>query len=292
MTKSALKTRTLGAFYSFLVLLASLSMCLATPHSTTISNAAQNEAVSIEYFEEIPYLRWSKHPNASDYRLTVNGAEIFMSSGGATYIPIADLLLTGGEYDFAVYAVVEEVNVLLGTCSYAHYSHLQPADGLTLSLGRLGWNSVKNADGYRIYVNGIKVGNVAECRFDLSDIIATSNEVAVCVQPYSNNKYLLSPSPTIINTVYFSDFMSASVPLYIWSVDNSVYVSVSIGEYDSAQIVVLNQNGAVVTSAELCGSYCTLNLEKGTYSVKATIARGAINVYGSADFEVLGGIDE
>lgn len=132
----------------------------------------------------MPFLEWTDYDGADSYRINVvslTGEASDVTYSESSSLSLYEVLPSGGRYSFTVTALRDGEELDFAYATYDYIRTLDAPADFSFSDGTVSWQSVPDATGYEILVNGICLGTSADNLVDLSEKLLAGGDFVLSV---------------------------------------------------------------------------------------------------------------
>lgn len=229
---------------------------------------AEENPVTLSFEDDKYILKWRAYSldttSFDGYAILINENWTNLSGVYTTSFNVTDMLTTVGNYNISVYAKCGQDHILIGTTSTTITATLDMVDGVIFSNGTLYWNAVEYADGYAVFVNNIFIGTTTAENFDVDRFLALSGDFNVIIYPFSENTYLLTPSPTA-KTLSINNVLDIDLTINVFNYIDGIVLSWQPLENITYQYTLTSSTDTIAGSI-MDSNIVFNNLADGTYT--------------------------
>ena len=229
---------------------------------------AEENPVTLSFEDDKYILKWRAYSldttTFDGYAILINENWTNLNGVYTTSFNVTDMFTTVGDYNISVYAKCGQDHILIGTTSTTITATLDMVDSVIFSNGTLYWNAVEYADGYAVFVNNIFIGTTTTENFDVDRFLALSGDFDVIIYPFSENTYLLTPSPTV-KTLSINNVLDVDLTINVFNYIDGIVLSWQPLENITYQYT-LTSSTDTISGNTIDSSIVFDNLADGTYT--------------------------
>lgn len=239
-------------------------------------------------------LVWDAYVGTFDYYVVTLNGDVLVDGYEFAYLDVTESIAVGGEYEFAINVSSDGDLTQIATTEITRNVNLQKVKDVQIKNGLATWNHIVGATDYDVFINGIKVANIASTSICIADYVGKSGEYTLQILPkHGENSYYSTEIPLSFDFEHTEYAVFDGYPVYFALYDS---LTISLENCADNYLYVISDGENCVLEQETADNFITFTYDSDTIynlyasavydthvqllnTIQFSITNGAVKIY-------------